>query len=141
MTGVFHFMAVCLDLNLLIHAISVSHACQLGGPPTSPGQARSGKSPISARRTSPASRHENRRLLIQSDILARPRRRRAPYPGGCVIAGIYAALGPAMAVDPCAAPRIMSAPFSAIIIVAALVLPETTVGNDRSIDHPQTLDA
>ena len=58
-----------------------------------------------------------------------------------MIAGIYAALGPAMAVDPCAAPRIMSAPFSAIIIVAALVLPETTVGNDRSIDHPQTLDA
>jgi hypothetical protein len=29
-TGVFHFMAVSLDLNLRIHAISVSQTCQLG---------------------------------------------------------------------------------------------------------------
>jgi len=35
MTGVFHFMAVSLDLNLLIHAISVSQTCQLGVKPAS----------------------------------------------------------------------------------------------------------
>src|ERR1700746_2970037 len=34
MTGVFHFMAVSLDLSLLIHAISVSQTCHLGTPPS-----------------------------------------------------------------------------------------------------------
>jgi hypothetical protein len=35
MTGVFHFMAVSLDLSLLIHAISVLQTCQLGVPSSS----------------------------------------------------------------------------------------------------------
>ena len=35
----------------------------------------------------------------------------------------------------------MSAAFSAIMIVGALVLPDTSVGHHRGVDHAQTFDA
>src|SRR5438477_12977247 len=34
-TGVFHFMAISLDLHLLVHAISDLETCQLRVPPVS----------------------------------------------------------------------------------------------------------